>query len=312
LSTYSVAGGLARWFDPAEIGHALGVTAESVRATLEQHLPRDASLTVACSSTFRILEQLRALAPRRAAECELAVAPLLGGRIPIQAVLDFVRGVQRQEPDVVIRRGMLEIDARVSHAPASWHRSAWKCARELTKYYGGAQLEAVAGRMMLDAGVRVERDHFVAVLLAEPDFLWLDEEHGWFTFRDLGAMRGTGLRVAKILAVAKRPIGADEIAARLAAVGQSIERYDPIGAPLPLRALIELLKAWPWVRRHHGDHFRAAADLTDALTSTDRAIVECISTHGGVAAKHVMLNHVKQCCGVAGISLAGAARRHRT
>ena len=179
-------------------------------------------------------------------------------------------------PFRAVRRGGASILVAPSSLAAA--EALLATASHLVFHWGLATLSTVVGGMRSSMGAKISLNAAARVLATLPRFRWLDEAAGWFSFGGYNSrVRGS---IRKVFSVTDRVLLSDLILA----VGKRVKALS-----IATRPAIEAYLADVAGCEVSGDWVRPGVSfVAEPLSGCERAIVEVLRLHGGIATREVL------------------------
>jgi hypothetical protein len=286
-----------------EAGKLFGVTRERIRQLCFVFESAVEDGPPAAPALERVVRTATRLVPCGFSEANEQLRPYLGEGAGIESILVWAQALGRK--DLPIRTGSAVYRNRghVSYArvleaadgKSTLHDTLRLATRDCA-VFGCTNIVRLAGLVALETGVSMDGQALEAAVCEASGFRWLDRETGWFTLGDTEHCAAAN-RLRKILAVAHDPVGADEVAAALAAddfLLNRSERPKPGIAVPPSQVLRELFRGWPWVHFRQIRRLSAASPiaLDSVLAPVELAGLRAIEANGGVACRFEITSRV--------------------
>ncbi len=261
------------------IGNEFELTRERVRQIVAQSDPRTHLMPGGLSAFDRVIAAVTATLPAPAADIEkkLHQAGLTMKPFRIEGIASVAALISRP-----LRFRINALRKTRYCLPEDWpqFREIVNAARNQVRRNGMATIA-----QLMDDGVDIERARRDAVMIEtilslQPDFRWLDREHGWFWLAQTSRNCAV-TRIRKMLAVAN-PLPVSEIRAGLGRMGSPLA---------PELSLLELCRQVEGVSVR-GDMVCAdpGIETAEVLNKTELEIFQLLSEHNGCMSNLDLIN----------------------
>ena len=189
---------------------------------------------------------MRRLLPATERALNLRLAPLLGPAMSVRSALRFAENSTCLDPPAnprVRQTGHARI-AVATHQAAAVDRVNTR-ATQLASPFGAARLSTLKRGLR---GFGLKREQLVGALEPRPGFEFLDNDKDWYWFGASTTRHAFQTGVRKMLAVAGRPLGVDELLEGLARATALKRKRDADLEVPPADVALAMLRRLSWVR----------------------------------------------------------------
>lgn len=281
--------------DLKEVGDEFSISKERVRQICDAFLDFFRAGETCTPALARALEAAARVVPLEVNDLNDQLRRFIGPGAGFESLLawsEIATGkaakVRCDRVSTKLRGQLVEVTTIVARGAAPWVEPMLRHAVRDCATFGCTNVLRIAGALALAEGVAPGQEAIEAALGAVAGFRWLDREIGWFALGDGDACAAAN-RLRKIFAVARRPVGTDEISAALASDDRIMyKKTNVLGmATPPVHVLRELFVRWTWVKAVQQSRLLPSDDLdiSNVLSEIEVACVDVIEKAGGVACR---------------------------
>lgn len=266
------------------------LTRERVRQIVQKMLARCEQRPVYSPAFQRLQEATSRLLPGSVDDCELQLAPLLGG-LQMRGAIDYGREVLQQK--LAVAEIKLPYHLLVKERLLSQTEEQEGCgdlliaARRMIMTHGAAYLPAVVASIAPQTkGLTMTAAARLAQMLN--GFEWLIEGE-WFWLGPPQQRNRIDLMLRKIISVSPQWIDIEDLYAAIA----RFTRQDPDEAslfPPPVKVIKGICERTPWLDCRQANDFRANVVLNpvDQLSKVEHDVYTFMAAHHGVASRWML------------------------
>lgn len=288
---------MARYGVTADVGPKLADLADAYQCThqritqiLKRMIGARGDGSIASPAALTLVGQAKAIAKVAGTEDALSKALGLGPGTghSLQVFRKFCFEVLQISDADVAALGQAEPQPAQKAKPRVAERTSafLKRARQHCRASSAAHVPTLAGELALYERVELRLDDIRQVIDATPGTRWIDRAAGWFTFDDLEASF-IHRRVREILAVARQPVGVNEIASALLANPKLNHAKQDGFLPVPPAVFRGVLLGWNGIVEDGWGRLtdKSGNKPEDLLSPAHIQIYNALAKRGGVARK---------------------------
>ena len=277
-----------------EVGDLFSMTRERVRQITEATLGALKSQPLVLPALDRLMAAAERIMPMAPAEANIQLVHFLGPDMGLQAALSFAEdmGIENSLIDARTRArtsgGYEAVHMLVSKpGDVTTLNAALSEARKDCVITGCTNFYRVAGLMALEHGILFDKETLETLISQAPDYRLINAESGWFVLSDSDHCE-LAMRVKKLMACAGRGVDLNSIAEALATDDQWFVRAVARASTLPpIHVLNAMISGWSWLKGNHHNIYQLtkAINPADVLSASELAVLEVITSKGGVAVR---------------------------
>lgn len=294
------------------VGERYGITRERVRQICEYMMAALRAQPVKMPALERLLAAAARVMPLSTDEADSQLTRLLGENVGLLAAMRFADEMGLANP---VRRSSAVARTHAGYKPLAiveavesspWVGAAMSHARRDCTYVGCTNFIRIAGLLALEQGIAQDLETLQTVFSRAPGFRMLDSDSGWFTLED-SETSAAATRMLKLMSVASGSVDLDTVASALMTDDRWFYREGGRAMAVPpLHVLASLFAGWSWLTGNGHNKYVTTEqiDPCDVLSKTERAAVEALRAHGGVATRAEIATHLIDSLGVSNAAVS--------